>query len=71
MAKIVQIQFSIESGARSAIRLQNAFQAADIGSDIISLQTSSHEMKNVSLPGKKGKAQVQARRETSGCPGKV
>ncbi len=53
MVKVVQIQFSIESGARSAIRLQHAFQNTGIPSHIISLQTSSHEIKNVSFLGKK------------------
>jgi glycosyltransferase involved in cell wall biosynthesis len=38
MIKIVQIQYSTESGGSSALRLQNAFLTAGIDSGIISLQ---------------------------------
>jgi glycosyltransferase involved in cell wall biosynthesis len=53
MIKVVQVQFSIESGARSAIRLQNAFMTEGISSNIVSLQVSPYQLKNVNYLGKK------------------
>ncbi len=52
MIKIVQVQISIESGARSAIRLQNAFITEGISSNIVSLLVSPHQLKNVFYLGK-------------------
>ncbi|WP_462249664.1 glycosyltransferase [Ferruginibacter sp.] len=53
MTKVVQIQFSPESGARSAQRLQNAFAKEDIQSSIVSLQTGAATIANIKYLGKK------------------
>ncbi|MGC4100573.1 glycosyltransferase [Ferruginibacter sp.] len=54
MTKVVQIQFSMESGARSALRLQNAFVKNDIASKIVSLQQGAN-VPNVTYLGKKAR----------------
>jgi len=53
MIKVVQIQFSTESGARSALRLQNAFVKNNIDSTIISLQLGVTKIPNIIYLGKK------------------
>jgi glycosyltransferase involved in cell wall biosynthesis len=53
MTRIVQIQFSPESGARSALRLQNAVVKAGIQSTIVSLQSGSANITNVRYLGKR------------------
>jgi glycosyltransferase involved in cell wall biosynthesis len=53
MIKVVQIQYSPESGARSALRLQNAFLKANVQSQIVSLQTGATQISNVKYLGKK------------------
>ena len=45
--KVVQIQFSTNSGAQSAVRLQHAFIKANIQSNIISLQKESVRKPNL------------------------
>ena len=47
MKKVVQIQFSNESAARSALRLQNEFQKRDIQSSIVSLKSSNARFADV------------------------
>ena len=51
MSKVVQIQYSTESGGSSAYRLQKAFLEAGIGSSIISLQQDSFPNENISYMG--------------------
>jgi glycosyltransferase involved in cell wall biosynthesis len=51
--KIVQIQFSTESGARSALRLQNAFVKFNITSSIVSLQLGAADLSNTTYLDKK------------------
>jgi glycosyltransferase involved in cell wall biosynthesis len=53
MTKVVQIQFSPESGARSAQRLQQAFVKANVHSSIVSLQPGAANISNVKYLGKK------------------
>ena len=53
MIKIVQLQYSTESGGRSALRLQNAFLDAGIQSTIISLQRDTHPLQNIVYLGRK------------------
>lgn len=52
MIKVVQIQYSPESGARSALRLQHAFINAGIESNILSLQSNPGNLNNVTGLGK-------------------
>jgi glycosyltransferase involved in cell wall biosynthesis len=53
MTKVVQIQFSPESGARSAQRLQQAFVKSNVQSSIVSLQPGAANISNVKYLGKK------------------
>ena len=53
MTKVVQIQYSMESAARSALRLQNAFIKNNIASKIVSLETGAAGIANVIYLGKK------------------
>lgn len=53
MIKIVQLQYSTESGGRSALRLQHAFLDAGISSKIISLQRDTHPLENIVYLGKR------------------
>lgn len=55
MEKVVQIQLSVESGARSAIRLQNAFIKIGVQSKIISLYTGAQGIPNIKYLGKKSR----------------
>ncbi|MGG9964367.1 glycosyltransferase [Ferruginibacter sp. SUN106] len=55
MTKVVQIQYSMESAARSALRLQNAFVKNNVSSKIVSLEIGSASIPNVSYLGKKGR----------------
>jgi hypothetical protein len=52
MMKVVQIQYSPESGARSALRLQNAFIQSGIESSIVSLQHGSAGITSIIYLGK-------------------
>jgi len=51
MTKIVQIQYSNESAGRSAIRLQNAFHAANIESSIISMKAGHIRSEKIEYMG--------------------
>jgi glycosyltransferase involved in cell wall biosynthesis len=53
MIKVVQIQYSPESGARSALRLQNAFLKVEVQSHIVSLQSGVTQISNVKYLKKK------------------
>lgn len=55
MVKVVQIQYSTESGARSALRLQNAFMQDGIDSSIISLQLGVTKLPGITYLGQKQK----------------
>ncbi len=55
MIKVVQIQYSPESGARSALRLQNALIKNGVQSQIVSLQTGTSNSSNITYLGKKQK----------------
>lgn len=56
MIKVVQIQYSPESGARSALRLQNALIKNGVQSHIVSLQSGTSSISNVRYLGKKQRA---------------
>ncbi|MBS1509692.1 MAG: glycosyltransferase [Bacteroidetes bacterium] len=53
MVKVVQVQFSTESGARSALRLQLAFTKHNISSSIVSLRMGNAALPNITYLGKK------------------
>lgn len=55
MIKVTQIQYSPESGARSALRLQKAFVNSGIQSSIVSLQKGNSSIPNATYLGKKQK----------------
>jgi glycosyltransferase involved in cell wall biosynthesis len=50
--RVVQIQYSTKSAARSALRLQKAFVAAGVHSDIVSLHKDPHSISGITYLGK-------------------
>jgi glycosyltransferase involved in cell wall biosynthesis len=55
MIKVVQIQYSTESGGRAALRLQRGFIKAGVQSNIISLYSATPGIANISFSGKKSR----------------